>query len=235
MKGDIIKSYCVDCKRETSHKIIEQYQKTLHEKKYDVSIYYTYQIIDCLGCNNISFQEISSCSENTTYDDDMQSYVMEEHKINYPLVPSHHRPAWSNSYWTNDTRLRELLNEVYDAIDNQLNTLAAIGIRTTIEASCVKLSIPPKNNFCKKTKELFREGHVGKQEALNIYKYLMNAGNAATHENWKPSNIELNILITYLEGFLYRVFIAPKELEKLSIPEKPKKVKSNPPSKTTQT
>jgi hypothetical protein len=95
------------------------------------------------------------------------------------------------------------LSEVYVALDNDLKVLAAIGMRTTFDRASEILGVHPELSFKDKLKGLNDAGHIGDGEMTAI-SVLTDAGSAAAHRGWSPTNTELDTMMEILEGFINR-------------------------------
>jgi hypothetical protein len=120
--------------------------------------------------------------------------------------------------------LRDILDEAYTALENELRVLAAIGMRTGFDRAIELLEIDPVLGFAEKLKVLMSIGAIGQDEhdALSV---LTEAGNAAAHRGWKPDQRELENMVSVLENFIYRTFVLKGAMTRLKarIPPKPKK------------
>lgn len=61
--GSIIKAECSSCKKDTSHKVLAAFEKSKGDEI--LWIENIFQIIQCQGCEGISFRSESFYSENT--------------------------------------------------------------------------------------------------------------------------------------------------------------------------
>jgi hypothetical protein len=100
--------------------------------------------------------------------------------------------------------LVSLLGEVYKALDNKLLILATIGMRTVFDCASQKLGADPNQSFAEKLKELTAGNKVGGEEILSV---LADAGSAAAHRGWKPTEGDIYHLMDALENFLERAFV----------------------------
>ncbi len=72
------KLICKECSRETSHMIVASYIEIGSEdcgRGNTVDWRSQNQIIQCNGCEFVSFRIISSCSEDYYYDDEGEMYI----------------------------------------------------------------------------------------------------------------------------------------------------------------
>jgi hypothetical protein len=204
------KGLCPHCGAERQANILGEH---IHRKDDDRSPVWwrgTYSILSCRGCETVYFR----CTKFFSEDD--------EEEISYwPPISKREKPLWCDKL--SDANLRGLFGDVYTAMNNDLHVLAAIGIRTAFDRASELLGVDPSLAFREKLNNLVTTGQIGakEQDALNI---LIDAGSAAAHRGWKPGPEELNILMSILESFLYRIVLQPEVLTvKAKVPPKLKK------------
>jgi hypothetical protein len=110
--------------------------------------------------------------------------------------------------------LRGLLNELYDALNNDLTILATIGMRTVFDYASQLLGTDPNQSFGEKLKELAAGNKIGGEER-EILSILADAGSAAAHRAWKPSEAQIDTLMQALESFLHRAFVLKHEFRRM--------------------
>jgi hypothetical protein len=203
-----------------------------HTVKYNEDIWGSidYRILKCAGCNTVYFQSEEVCSEGELEDrliDGEYRTVLKPVITHFPIPVTRKKPEWSDRLWRIDSQLRSLFDDLYIAIDNSLNVLAAIGIRTTFDRASELLGVDPAKPFVKKLEELTQKGIIGGKEH-EILDTLTDAGNAAAHRGWRPDTQELDTLMAVLETFIHRAFIlgdATKDLRS-RVPARPKRTPS---------
>jgi hypothetical protein len=165
-----------------------------------------YRILRCRGCEAVYFQHETTFSEDWNYQIDPFTGEHEQYTestiTHWPPPSKRLRPLWSDDVEL-DRDLRGLLSEVYVALDNDLKVLAAIGMRTTFDRASEILGVHPELSFKDKLKGLNDAGHIGDGEMTAI-SVLTDAGSAAAHRGWSPTNTELDTMMEILEGFINR-------------------------------
>ena len=156
-----------------------------------------------------------------------------EHKIHGPHV-SHWpppvkrpKPEWTNKL--DDGRLRNLLREVYGAVNAGHRVLAAIGTRTALDRAMELNGARVTFDFKGKRKELRDKGVIGKHEFETLFK-LVDAGSAAAHRAWMPKPEELTTLIDGMESFLHRTLVLKSAVNAIKAPPRvprPKKFRGS--------
>lgn len=196
-------------------------------------------LLVCRGCEHIFAQTVSTNSEDYfEYNGPSgeQEIEFREHVRQWPAALKRELPDWfdhSKVETDRDTaKLDSLLSEVYLALDNDLCTLAAIGIRTCFDLASELLAVDPNIPFAAKLEDLVVKGAIreAEREHLGI---LVEAGSASAHRGWKPTFADLSTLMDVLEGFIFDSFVLPArrraEASKLALirPRVPARTKSS--------
>ena len=214
-----IRSYCNQCHSETIHNVIHSHQKNiLCIEESGFYAYRQYKIIECCGCEKISFYE--------SYDDDSSSEDDEPSVTLYPPRISRKKPDFIRSL---NKEYISLFDEIYKAISNECERLACMGIRSLIDLYINK-KVGDQGNFYNGIKKLLSEGIITERQSLFINKIIVEAGNASIHRQFKPDLEILELLLDTVENLLHEEMLVP-QLEEIKdkIPERP------PLSKKTQT
>src|SRR5690606_7418850 len=133
----MIKAFCRNCKGVRNHEV-------LHSKRItgDVDNYIfwaeSYQIIECLGCENLSFRKVYGDSEMVDYDDHGNQVYEEEVNI-FPKYLSKGKEIEHKIFLPK--KIRTIYEETVIALENKLFLLAAAGLRACIEAICINKKI----------------------------------------------------------------------------------------------
>lgn len=142
----------------------------------------------------------------------------------WPPPAARKRPAWLDRVQERDTKLTELLHEVYSAFDGDLRVLAAVGVRTAFDRATELLGVDPAISFGEKLRRLVDDGRISRDER-KILAILVDAGGAAAHRSWRPRRDQLDTMLDAIESFLHRAFIVNQGIGKLevSVPTKQKR------------
>ena len=210
-----MKSYCRICKRDTNHKIISEEVVNFDDEESGVYGQDKYQIICCMGCDNVTFREEGWFSE------DINPYTGEAllRIVLYPKASGDD----IQSKWMMEVpdKIRRIYEETIKSYNNQNFILCATGLRAIIEGVCAEeriqdgpiknvnkngdVEIRRKNNLQGKIgglyeKNLITESHA---EILHEHRFL---GNEAVHELDMPSAEELKLGIEILEHTLENIY-----------------------------
>ncbi|WP_372623061.1 DUF4145 domain-containing protein [Falsiroseomonas sp.] len=179
-----------------------------------------YRILECKGCDAVYFQRIIA-----SYEDNEEGASVEH----WPIPKRRERPSWLNDFFfvgEIDQDFLEILEEIYSALDNNLRSLAAIGIRTALDRAMTLIGIPD-GPFVVRLKALQAGQHIGESQRAAL-EALTEAGSAAAHRGWKPSFRYLRTMMDILEPFLHHEFVVKAEAERLRghVPARP--LRTNP-------
>lgn len=134
LENKIYKIACKECSRETSHTIVASYKETGCEDcggGNSVDWVSQSQIIQCLGCETVSFREVSTCSEDVDYDESGMYYP---ETIRY--YPGRTEGLKAINVYLLPVKIQSIYQETILAIENEQNVLAGIGMRALIETIC---------------------------------------------------------------------------------------------------
>jgi len=214
-KSETLRLPCKNCDGETVHKILEEV--TRHDGDENIDVYSQYQIVECGGCEEVSFRKNSQCSEDMDYD----SVTGEPYLVDNPeLFPS--RIAGRREIKSVEIlplKIQSLYRETHHALCYKLGILAGIGIRGLVEALC-KEKKAAGGNLEKKIDSLVDLGILTKagSEILHGTRLL---GNVAAHEAEPVPEKQLDAAMDVVEHLLTGVFILPKKAD--GLPKRSKK------------
>ncbi|MDQ8188543.1 DUF4145 domain-containing protein [Pelagicoccus sp. SDUM812002] len=218
-KGRKLKVLCVRCEGKTNHTVLQSVIRNISENYMNWSG--TYEVIQCLGCESISFREEIYFSELA------EPWPGGSNGIEVSLYPKrteHTRPQ-KPTYHAPPT-VRKIYKEVIDCYNNESYILCAAGLRAMVEGICaskgikkgkVEITLEDETKQTKtltniqgKISGLFEQGYLTKDHSdiLHEHRFL---GNEAVHELSSPTPEELNIAIDILEHTLEALFNLPRQ------------------------
>jgi hypothetical protein len=158
-----------------------------------------YQMMQCRGCESISYRQIASSSDDP---DDTFTIFPARISGRKEISRSWHLPAKVNAIY----------KETYKAASNNMPVLAAIGIRTLVEAVCSDKGA--SGYLVEKIDKLVAMGVLTKDGAdiLHGTRFL---GNGAAHEVQGPSDSEIEAALDVAENLLQNVYILPEIARRL--------------------
>ena len=226
-KGRIHYVPCLKCKRETNHIVLSSI-KAIGRDFFDDEAYFQWEIlneiIQCQGCDEISFRQCASDSES--YDDDKGIYYS-----TVTLYPKRtEETIHIKSYHNLPDNIYRLYKETIACYNNDIMTLCAGGVRAIVEGICLdknikdgEISYTDKegNQKTKRDKNLqgkiqgLVEKHIltkDNAQSLDEHRIL---GNEALHELSLPSQEELSLAIRIIEHFLDNIYEIPEKTNEL--------------------
>lgn len=233
-KGQKHKVFCAQCKRETNHVVLQSVdcdgaEVIGHYDGHPETIDWSnnYQIIQCQGCDAISFRHVSWFSEAEQqigpdeWDDGSSTWL-------YPKRSDKTRPI--RDYYNVPNTLRRIYRETLECFNNDALTLCAAGLRAIIEGICADQNISDgpvqitKSDGSKETKRKDNlEGKIaglGEKEILtqknaDILHEHRFLGNEAVHELSQPTPDELTLAMEIVEHILDALYEMPDKAEEL--------------------
>jgi hypothetical protein len=196
----------------------------------------TYNILRCRGCGSVYVQHQHVFSEdwdiesNPATGDDEMIYVP---KVTYwPAPARRERPDWLEKL--DDSTLRNLLDEVYGALDADHRVLAVIGARTALDRAMVLKGATEAFGFASKLDELKVAGVISQHEK-DILVVLTDAGSAAAHRGWRPETKTLSTIMDGTEAFIHRALVMSGAVAaiKEQVPGRPKRATKSKVAKET--
>lgn len=206
-----MREYCNKCKRLTNHKVIHEYSKEYMPEDYpEMQIDYakgTWQVIECSGCEQVSFCEIWINSEDIDYETGMP----EEHVIFYPECQKNDLDY--QQFVVLPSKVRKLYREAIQTFNKNLYFSSTACLRAIIEAVCSSVGIEERN-IKKKIDMLFERGFLTKQHAEVLHEHRL-IGNKSLHELQIPTKEELMIAIKIIEHTLENIYELQDKFEEL--------------------
>jgi hypothetical protein len=225
-KGKILSIHCIECKRSTRHLVTVSLDKTgsesIHREGWNIAWSDRYQVIECQGCETVSFRHQSWFSEAQDFDDDGTTERLYPLRNKDSISPSPYHNVPSN--------LRRIYTELVDCFNNDSPTLCAAGLRSLVEGICAQqgiidgpVEVPAKGGGTQIARRDNLEGRIaGLQEkglltqpsaqTLHEHRYL---GNSAVHELARPSAEELKLAIEIVEHVLEQLYELPEKAAEL--------------------
>lgn len=167
-----------------------------------------YLIIECDGCETISFLNIYGNSEMTEYNDEGdQVYYYDKFIYPYPLEKSYEIEPLSDL----PEKIRIIYSETINALKANSYILTAGGLRAIIEALCNHLKIR-QDTLEERINLLNKKGHLTVSESKRLHS-IRFLGNDALHEIAKPKKEHLYLLLDIINHLLVNLFINDKKIK----------------------
>lgn len=207
---EVVKGHCPKCGKDINAEVMTKTEKYWEPDDIPIWMHWEYRILKCRGCDEVYFQTLSRFSEDSDLEENPVTGEVEEHiepTISYwPKHDKYVEPDWLSEISKIDPRLAMLCSEIYTAANNDLSVLASIGVRTALDSSIEHFGITESLSFKAKLKALVDKGIIGSRE-MSVLELLTEAGNAAAHRAWRPTEHQLRASIAALEVYLRRAFI----------------------------
>lgn len=202
------KFVCKECSRETSHTIIASYNEDGNEDcggGHSVDWNVQNQIIQCLGCDTVSFRVASTCSEDYEVDEEGMYY-----NENIKYYPGRSEGLKAINSYLLPYNVQCIYQETILAIENEQNVLSGIGIRALIETICKDQNAEGKD-LNQKINSLQDKSILTKEGAETLHK-LRILGNQSAHEVKAHNKQQLSLAIQIIEHMLDGTYIIPHKV-----------------------
>ena len=100
--------------------------------------------------------------------------------------------------------IMSLMTEIYVAVEYRLNTLAAMGIRATLE-TVMKEKVGDRP-FKVLINKFQKEGYLSTRQASSL-DVIVEAGHAAIHRGWKPNDDDISTLLSITKTLIEIVYL----------------------------
>ena len=183
-------SHCAKCGPDTVHDAsypIEIKGFELLDKDFGGHEYIErFESLECRGCERLSLRHTFVFAPTG-----------EETVITYPPPIWRQAPRWRHEL---PQALRELLDEVYIAIQNDARRVALMGARALLDMLFVDM-VGDVGSFAAKLQALERDGWIA-PSSREVLEAALDAGNAAAHRGHKPLERHLRGVMDIVENLL---------------------------------
>lgn len=195
-----VQSWCRDCKRQTNHCVLHCTREIYWDEQHDFNGTKHFQIVQCLGCETVSFRQ--------TYTDD---HMVGPDSQDAEEVSVYPEPAGSRAQIDDNYALPETLKRIYietlGALNSKFHILSTIGIRAILE-TVVKDRNATGSNLYQKINSLVALGDLTETEADILHK-VRDVGNDAAHKVEPPNKKVLGLALTVVEQLMQKIYIIP--------------------------
>jgi hypothetical protein len=194
------KAHCNKCGGATNHDLlaVEKQEDVSEEDDYYLDLY---EMLKCRGCETVTMRHTRKWGK-----DEPPSIVY------YPPVISRRTPFWVYDDLYELVSLEavprpicDLMGEVYTAVQNASLRLAAMGIRAALER--VMIDRVGDGGSFKANMDAFQgAGYLSLRQAMSLDS-ILEAGHAAIHRGWEPSNNDIITLLDVAESLIETVYL----------------------------
>lgn len=161
------------------------------------------QIIQCRGCDQISFRSRREPKEPNAKPEERQ----------YPAPEFRKLPRWFSDLEIAERELAQLMGEVYSATAMGSRRLALMGLRCAIDVVIFK-TVGGNFNFGQGLAALASQGYLSSKDS-DVLRAGIEAGHAAAHRNFCPEPNDLDRALDVVEHLIEKVFHLPSIADKL--------------------
>ncbi len=215
-----LKAHCNTCGGQRNHETLHS-EKTSWDDPGGVYGSDTYATLKCCGCDNIKLRHVSMFSED------------DKPTVNYfPAAIFRRNPEWFSKLWfelsAKDEFVEELLKEIYVALQHNLSSLAAMGVRSLLEKVMISKT-QDQGNFNKNILEFEKLGYVSRIQRERL-EAILEAGHATIHRTFKPNKSDIITLLDITEHIIESVYLHEDKVKKLKkrVPKRKTKKKAAP-------
>ena len=200
---------CNNCSNKTHHTVLQSVDVSGHED-FGHGAWFawnnSYQIIQCRGCNSISFRYFHTNSEEY-YQVGPEEWEQGFQEKLYPSRVEGRKKLKDTKLLP--TKVRSIYEETHNALCEGLRVLVGIGLRAIIETVC-KDKEAEGSNLNKKIDSLVAKGMLAEDGAQILHK-LRTLGNRAAHEVKPHSEEQLALAMDVAEHLLEGAYIFPEK------------------------
>jgi len=164
-------------------------------------------MFECCGCSSVVLRQTH------WFSDDPEDTV-----TFYPPPASRWLPQWRLSL---PHKIRDLLEQVYKALQANSLTLAMMGARAILDTAIID-TVRDHGTFTKNLQEMKDNGYLSAKNCEYL-KVAFDAGSASAHRSHVPDQDQINTVIDIVENMLQSVFVLEKKARALksAIPPRP--------------
>jgi uncharacterized protein YutE (UPF0331/DUF86 family) len=202
------KHYCRNCKGKRNHKKVGEKEVRGSDDEGYLHWMDCYYIIECLGCETVSFLHTYSDSEMGNYNDDGDT----EYGSDVSLYPMHLENGREiENIHDLPRNIRPIYRETISAFKVNAYILTAGGFCAIIEAICNNLGVRQDDNISKRIDLLHEKGFLSLNESRRLHsvRFLRNS---ALHEMQTPEKDQLLIILEIVNHLLESLFLQDKRI-----------------------
>jgi hypothetical protein len=203
---------CKKCCLSSNHKILATYTERGSEdcgRGNTVEWTEHNQIIQCLGCEEISFRVASSNSEDWDHDDDGHAYWI----TSVTFYPGRVVGSKIIDHASLPFDIEQIYRETRTALDNDLLIISGIGIRAILDTICSDVKAKGRNLELK-IDDLHERSLVTEEGVQTLHKIRV-LGNHAAHRGKAPTKNQLLLALEVIEHILIGTYIIPYRAKKV--------------------
>jgi hypothetical protein len=203
---------CKTCEREQVHLVVAQYNENGGvECEYGSEWWLNEnQIIQCQGCETVSFRVVETYSGDMDYDEFNKPYHPGTEKF-YPARIMGISSLDEIDLFSMPGNIYNIYKETVQAIEGGQNILAGIGIRALVEIVCKEKKVKGRDLHAKI--QGLHEAGIVTEEGAKMLHHLRSLGNKAAHEVKAHSSDQLKTAMEVVGYMLLGTYTLPKKVE----------------------
>lgn len=201
------KFYCSVCKRITHHNVLGE-KSVSADSNDDFWWHQTYRIVQCCGCDNVSFNLESLDESMVRYDHEGTEELYSEY-TSFPISEGDARPI--EYTWNFPSTIYSIYYETLTALNKKCFSLAAAGFRMIIEAICKDKQIRFKNLEAQ-INGLRKQGIISEADRNRLHS-IRFMGNDSVHIEKTPTKENLLLVLDIVNGILSNLYIIEDKIK----------------------
>lgn len=211
-----LRSFCRKCGGERLHSVFAEKSRSWSDHEDTEFGDDTWSIIECRGCEEVTFAHCHRYSGDTEPTDFGYEPVL--HRDLYPPAPTRKAPEWAFEVYmclpTKEFWVPKLHSDIYAAIGIGALSLAAMGTRTIVDF-VVTSKAGDKGSFTDKLERLKDQGLIT-ATLVDIVSAAFDAGSAAAHRGYSPTLKDVDLLLDVAEDLFEEIYLEPYRLTQRS-------------------
>ncbi|CAM3258384.1 MULTISPECIES: DUF4145 domain-containing protein [Vibrio] len=208
--GQQVKATCSSCNGDRNHEV-------LSGSCVDGKDYYTpedyfgwkeqYEVIRCLGCDNIAFRKTYEDEDSYEFDERLNERVYVQRVSIYPKPEG--RLHGVRDKHLLPPQLIHIYDETLESLNSGHTVISGIGIRAIIETVCKDQNTTGRDLFTK-INEL-KDNNILSQSGVEILQKLRVLGNNAAHDVQKQDIEQLKLAFDVIDNIVHIVYVLPQK------------------------
>jgi hypothetical protein len=197
----------------------------------------TIELLKCSGCDYGTVRQKICMGEEMQSEDELKRDYGNDSKdflqtVQYPPVMARRKPGWLLSEAAGagliPEKIRELMGEIYTALQNGSRRLVGIGTRAVLE-NIITNKIKDRGHFKTNLDAFVEAGYLSSRQYHTV-DITFHAGSASMHRGWKPSDANVADIMDIIESVIETTYLHERRgrgLEK-DVPKRPPRLQTKP-------
>lgn len=202
--GETVRVLCNTCDNSPAHTVLASVDigSSGGDEEYTVYGLMVHQLVQCCGCQEITYKTTSSNSEDDDYDRHGNHYQIETETLYPPRMAG--RKGLADDYAV-PREIMAMYVESHQALISGFPILTGIGLRGLLDAVCKERNASGRN-LLKKIDDLVEQRVLTPQGAAVLH-HIRALGNDSAHEAKPHSVKQLSLAMEVVEHLLKDVYI----------------------------